>query len=103
MPTVSVTVPHHHDPDEIVRRTQAHIEKLVEDFEGQDLNIEWQGRQADFSFTSLMFAIKGNVAVDEKAITVSVDLPFAAMLFKDKVEKAIRKNLEKSVADEPPE
>lgn len=97
MPKVSVTVPHELDPDEVVQRAGPYVEKIVEDFQGDDLEIQWEGRAADFSFTSLTFNIKGAVAVTDNDITVNVDLPFAAMIFKDKVEKAINKNLTRAV------
>jgi hypothetical protein len=97
MPKVSVSVPHHHTPDAIVQRAQPYIEKIVEDFQGKDLHMQWSGHKAEFSFKSLAFTIKGQVAVEEEQITVNVDLPFAAMMFKEKVEKAIKKNLTKAV------
>ena len=97
MPKVTVAVPHTENPDEIVKRAEPYIEKMVDDFQGDDLELEWDGRKADFSFTSLTFKIKGNVEVDESQIEVAVDLPFAAMMFKDKVEKAITKNLTRAV------
>ncbi len=99
MPTVSVSVPHSHDPDEVIKRAQPHIEKMVDDFEGRDLEMEWHGHNAEFSFTSLAFKIKGKVAVDNEKIAIDVDLPFAAIMFKDKVQKSITKNLTRVVAD----
>ena len=97
MPKVAVSVPHNSDPDDVVQQAQPYIQKLVDDFQGEDLQLEWSGRTAEFSFKSLAFSIKGDVAVEEDKIAVSVDLPFAAMMFKDKVEKAIAKNLNRAV------
>lgn len=97
MPKVSVSVPHNHPPEELVKAAQPYIEKMVQDFEGDDLKMEWHGTSGEFSFRSLMFQITGDVKVDDQAITVQVDLPFAAMLFKDKVEKAIAKNLTRAI------
>ena len=42
MPTVSVSVPHDKDPDEVVKRATPYIEKMVTDFEGHDLEMEWE-------------------------------------------------------------
>lgn len=97
MPKVSVAVPHELDPDEVVERAGPYVEKIVDDFQGEDLEIEWEGRSANFTFKSLTFKIKGDVAVTEDDIGVTVDLPFAAMIFKDKVEKAIAKNLKRAI------
>ena len=100
MPKVSVSVPHDQAPEEIVKKSEPYIEKMINDFEGKDLQMEWEGNNADFSFKSLAFTIKGHVAVDDKQIAVDIDLPFAAMMFKDKVEKALTKNLTRAVNGE---
>ena len=97
MPIVSVSVPHQHNPDDVRQRAQPYIEKMVDDFEGHDLDLEWTGNRADFSFKSLSFKITGNAEIDEANITVNVDLPIMAMIFRDKVEKAITKNLTRAV------
>lgn len=100
MPKVRVAVPHQLDPDEVVNRAGAYIEKIVDDFQGDDLDVQWEGRTAKFGFKSLGFSIKGEMAVTENEIGVSVDLPLAAMIFKDKVEKALNKNLSRAVSGE---
>lgn len=96
MPKVTVTVPHTLALAEATERARPALEKTVSDFEGRDLSIAWTGPAAEFSFKSLAFTIKGRVAVEPAQVTVEVDLPFAAMMFKDKVEKAITKNLTRS-------
>jgi hypothetical protein len=103
MPKVSVAVPHQFDPDQVMERARPYIEKLVEDFEGEDVQLQVTGRRGEFSFKSMMFRINGTVEVDAQQVVVSVDLPFAAMIFKDKVEKAIRKNLTKALESNLPE
>ena len=100
MPTVSVSVPHDKDPDEVVKRATPYIEKMVSDFEGHDLEMEWTGRQAEFSFKSMTFSISGKADVTDDQIAVDIELPLMAMIFKDKVEKAINKNLNRALADE---
>lgn len=102
MPTVRVAVPHDRDPDEVVQRAQPYIEKMVDDFEGHDLDLEWDGHKAEFSFKSLAFTITGTTEVTPEQIEVAIDLPMMAMMFKDKVEKAINKNLNRALSDEAP-
>ncbi len=99
MPLVSVSVPHNYDPADVKKRAEPYIEKMVDDFEGHDLEMEWQGNRAEFGFKSLAFKIKGNVEIDDSHILVGVDLPIMAMMFKDKVEKAISKNLHRALED----
>jgi Putative polyhydroxyalkanoic acid system protein (PHA_gran_rgn) len=98
MPRVSVTVPHQYPPEEVIQRAGPHIEKMIEDFEGRDFDLNWTGNHGEFSFSSLIFQISGEIDVTADSITIAVDLPFAAMMFKDKVEKAIHKNLSRVVA-----
>ncbi len=99
MPKVRVAVPHQLDPDEVVKRAQGYIEKIVDDFQGDDLDVAWEGRSANFSFKSLGFSIQGDMAVTAEEIAVAVNLPLAAMIFKDKVEKALNKNLGRAVSE----
>ena len=97
MPKVTVVVPHDQEPGEIVEKVRPAIDKTVQDFQGRDFKSNWMERSADFSFKSMAFTIKGNVAVDEEQVSVDVDLPFAAMMFKERVEKAITKNITKAI------
>ena len=103
MPVVSVSIPHSYSPDDVKERAEPYIEKMVDDFEGHDLDLEWDGHKADFSFKSLAFKITGHVEISTEDITVNVDLPIMAMIFKDKVEKAIHKNLTRALAEHDPE
>ena len=99
MPKVSVSVPHSHDPEEVMNRAKPYLEKLIDDFEGEDLQVDLGDRQGTFTFRSMMFNIQGDLIVDEEKISVSIDLPLAAMLFKDKVEKGITKLLTRAVSE----
>jgi hypothetical protein len=93
MPKVTVAVDHHSTPEDVKRRAGPVIEKTVKDFEGCNLELTWDDMNATFKFKSLAFTISGTAKVDAEKITIVVDLPFAAIMFKDKAEKAIRKNL----------
>ena len=64
MPTVSVSVPHSHDPAEVKTRAEPHIEKMVDDFEGHDLELEWTENKGEFSFKSMAFTINGEIQLD---------------------------------------
>jgi hypothetical protein len=99
MPKVTVSVPHHFPPEDVIQRAEPYIAKMVDDFEGEDFSIHWKGREADFGFKSLMFRINGTIHVTDQEISVALELPFAAMMFKDKVEKAIHKNLTRALSE----
>jgi hypothetical protein len=93
MPKVSVSVPHDKQPDEALEIVQPALEKTVRDFQGRDLQVDWQDTRGTFSFKSMAFTIKGNVAIKSDEVVVEIDLPFAAMMFKDKAERAVKKNI----------
>jgi hypothetical protein len=99
MPKVTVAVAHQMDPEEVKQKATPVIEKTVKDFEGHDLQLAWTGRQAEYSFKSLAFTIKGAIRVEPDTVVVEVDLPFAAMMFKDKVHKAVTKNLTRAFGE----
>ncbi len=101
MPKVSVTLPHNMDAKSVQEKAGPIIEKTIKDFEGHDLQLTWTGQKAEFRFKSLGFSIQGHVAIDDQNITVEINLPIAAIMFKDRVEKGIRKNLGRALGVVP--
>ena len=93
MPKVNVNIPHSQDPAQVAEKIKPALEKTLTDFQAQDLQINWAETSADFQFKSLAFTIKGNVDITADQVAVEVELPFAAMMFKDKVQKALSKNI----------
>jgi len=93
MPKITVHVPHTLDPAAAFAKVKPALEKTAHDFQGQDLQIAATETCATFSFKSLGFTIKGQAQALPTEVVVEVDLPFAAMMFKDKAEKGIRKNI----------
>ena len=99
MPAVVVEVPHNLDSQEVIAKAKPVLEKTIGDFEGHNLDMQWSDNRANFSFKSLAFTIKGNIVVESDKLAVTIELPFAAMMFKDKVEQAISKRLTKAMAE----
>jgi hypothetical protein len=93
MPKINVKVPHGFDAQTAFAKLKPALEKLANDFQGQNLELTTTDTTAQFSFTSLGFTIKGTAEAHPSEVIVNVDLPMAAMLFKDKAEKAIAKNV----------
>lgn len=102
MPKITVAVPHNLSPTKALEKAQAGLEKTVKDFQGQDLITTpgEDGTSSVFQFKSMAFTIKGNVKSTENDLQVELDLPFAAMMFKDKAQKAIEKNLSRVLGGE---
>jgi hypothetical protein len=102
MPKITVRVPHALEPAAAFAKVQPALEKTVTDFQGHDLAMEGNETSADFTFKSLAFTIKGRTEVKPGEVVVEIDLPFAAMMFKDKAERAVTKNISRALAGESP-
>ena len=63
-----------------------------------DLEESWQGNQLKYSFATFGFKISGDLAVEPSEVRLNASLPFAAMMFKGKIESEIREQLERIVA-----
>jgi len=99
MPKVTVRVPHELDPPAAFAKIRPALEKTVTDFQGHDLAIEAGETSSQFTFRSMAFTIKGRAEATPSEVVVEVELPFAAMMFKDKAERAITKNVTRALAD----
>jgi len=99
MPKVTVRVPHELDPPAALAKIRPALEKTVTDFQGHDLAIDGGETSSQFTFKSMAFTIKGRAEATPSEVVVEVELPFAAMMFKDKAERAITKNVTRALAD----
>jgi len=98
MPKITVRVPHSLPPAEAFSKIEPALQKTVTDFQGHDLALEGSETSKSFNFKSMAFTIKGKAEATDKEVVVEIDLPFAAMMFKDKAEKAITKNVTRALA-----
>lgn len=99
MPKITIRVPHELDPATALAKVRPALEKTVTDFQGHDLTIEESGAGSQFTFKSMAFTIKGRTEATPSEVVVEVELPFAAIMFKDKAERAIAKNVTRALAD----
>ncbi|HZL87353.1 MAG TPA: polyhydroxyalkanoic acid system family protein [Pirellulaceae bacterium] len=97
MPKITVKVPHEGEPKETFGKIRSALEKTVKDFQGVDLELSEGDTSANFKFRSMAFTITGRAEAMPKEVLVEVDLPFAALMFKDLAEKAISKNLTRAL------
>ncbi|MDB6028616.1 MAG: hypothetical protein JWM68_4839 [Verrucomicrobiales bacterium] len=91
MPTIKISVPHQLGADEAKRRITTLISETKAQFgkDVSDLQENWSGDQGKFSFTARGFSVSGNLLVEPTNARMDINLPFAAMLFKSKIEKEI--------------
>ena len=99
MPKITVRIPNN-DPQGALAQIRPALEKTVSDFQGHDLELSGDDTNLQFQFKSLAFTITGRVLAEASDVVVEVDLPFAAMMFKEKAEKAIAKNITRAL--QPP-
>ena len=64
----------------------------------QDLVENWQGNNLNFSFKTYGFDVSGTVAVEPNAVRIDSKIPFAAMMFKGKIEQTLKDELAKLLA-----
>ncbi len=100
MPKFGVTVPHQLTRDEARSRLERFVEVLQTKFEGKvsDLNQSWDGDTLKFSFKSFGIQLSGGIAINDDNLKLDGDLPFAAMMFRGKIESDIKEQLERIVA-----
>ncbi|MCI0332464.1 MAG: polyhydroxyalkanoic acid system family protein [Planctomycetes bacterium] len=100
MPKFGVTVPHNLTTDEACSRLERFVEVLQQKFEGKvsDLQQSWDGDTLNFSFKTFGIQLTGGIAVTDNELKLDGDLPFAAMMFRGKIESDIKEQLERIVA-----
>lgn len=97
MPKLAIEVPHSLGQKEAAERLQGYLEKVKERYGSQVSNMtdEWNGNTLKFGFTTFGFTIKGALDVQEDKVALDGEIPFAAMMFKGKIESEVRSQLTK--------
>ena len=100
MPKFGVRVPHNLTPQEARSRLERFAESLQQKFEDQvsDLQQSWEDDTLRFRFKTYGILLEGGIAVTDEELNLEGDLPFAAMMFRGKIESAIREQIERLVA-----
>ena len=97
MPSINISVPHELGQETALERIQGVADQVREKYKGQVKNMEesWEGNQLTFSFRTFGVNIKGVLDVLESEVKLNSDLPFAAMMFKGKIEESVREEFSK--------
>ncbi len=100
MPKLNLAVSHSLTQDEALKR----IKNLLSDVKTQfadkisDVHEEWDGNVGKFNFSAMGFPVSGTLTVKTSQVEISGHLPFAAILFKGKIESTIRERAETLLA-----
>lgn len=97
MPKFDLSVPHSLGKEAASNRLHGFSDVLQQKYADQlsDLTQTWEGDQLTFSFTTFGIAVGGELHVEEDAVRVVGDLPFAAAMFKGKITGVIEEQLGK--------
>ena len=100
MPKFGFTIPHSLTKDEARSRLDRLVEALDKHYAGKvnDLQQSWDGDTLNFSAKAFGIQLSGGVTVTDNELKLDGDLPFAAMMFKGKIESDFREQLERIVA-----
>ncbi len=91
MPKINLSVPHALGEEEAKKRVASLIADSRAKFGAHisDASESWNGPVGNFSFRAMGFAIAGKLEVKPSELLVNIDLPFAALPFKGRVESEI--------------
>ena len=97
MPKVSLSVPHSLSQEEAMQRLKEFLPRVRQHYGSHISNVQesWKEHELDFSFTTFGFDIAGQMLVTASQVVFNGTIPFAAMMVKGKVEKAVREELGK--------
>ncbi|MEO0530526.1 MAG: polyhydroxyalkanoic acid system family protein [Planctomycetota bacterium] len=102
MPKFDVSVPNPLGKQAALDRLQGFSDKLRERHADKikDIEQQWDGDRMTFGFKTMGLRIEGEMLVEEDAVRVSGDLPFAAAMFKGQLTGAMEDQLQKLLGKE---
>ncbi|MCE9552463.1 MAG: polyhydroxyalkanoic acid system family protein [Planctomycetes bacterium] len=97
MPSIKINVPHAHGQQQASERLLGFMTQMKHQYKDQvsDLQETWEENRLNYSFRTFGMTVRGAVEVQEQHVSLHADLPFAAMMFKGKIEQEIRGTLER--------
>ena len=100
MPKVKIAVPHALGKDDALERIKTYGDKVRAKFEDSVKNLEetWEDNKCNFAFRTYGMDFSGSMTVNDSDVEVDGNLPFAAMMFKGRIEKEVQGELDKLLA-----
>ena len=93
----NVSVPHSIGREAALARVQRFLDDMRQNYAAyiSDVHGQWSENRLDFGLSATGLPVQGTLVVEENAVHVAGPLPFAALLFRGKIEQTIRQELEK--------
>jgi len=103
MPKLSIPIPNPLGQEAALERLKVILEKMKERYKDQvsDLTDSWTDNVLNASFKTYGFTVNAKVTVEPSVVRVDADLPFAAMMFKAKIEQETKSMLGRWLGDKP--
>jgi len=100
MPRIAISTPHALGQETAVARVQQLLEKVKHKYQDQvsDLVENWNDNVLDFRFKTYTFNIQGQLKVEPNQVSLDGDIPFAALMFKGRIEQTLKDELAKLLA-----
>jgi hypothetical protein len=100
MPRFAVEAPHQLGQEEAIARVKGLLERVKDRYQSQVSGLEesWADNVLSFRFTTYGFKIKGMLTAQPTIVKIDGELPFAAVMFKGRIEQTIRDELVKRLA-----
>jgi hypothetical protein len=100
MPSLKLAFPHQLGQPEAVARLKNLLTRVKDKYQDQvsDLKESWNENTLTFSFSTYGFKVGGDIVVEPSEVRLDGQIPFAAMMFKGKIENALRDQLERELA-----
>jgi hypothetical protein len=100
MAKLNMSIPHHLSQDEALNRIKRLLGQVKQQYADRvtDLRESWEGNVGTFSFSAMGFSVSGTLNVTPSDVELNGNLPFAAGLFKGKIEQTIRERAEELLA-----
>jgi len=95
MPKISLAVPHSLSQEDAAARLKGLLARLKEKHGDKIKNLteEWGENTGKFGFSAMGFSVKAAAVVEPNQVKLDGEIPFAAMMFKGKIESEIRETL----------
>ena len=92
MPRIKVEIEYFINQEIALERIKGLLGKLKSDYAEMitDMNEQWTGNKAGFSFKVMGMKVKGNLTINPSMVLIDGDLPLAAFPFKSTIEDKIR-------------
>ncbi|HRO69744.1 MAG TPA: polyhydroxyalkanoic acid system family protein [Chitinophagaceae bacterium] len=92
MAKLDIEIPHQLRREEALDRIQGMLRKLQEEQKDTIRNVseKWEGNEGEFSFSAKGFDLSGKIRVEENAVNIIGELPFALSFFKSQISRVIQ-------------